>query len=305
MPRRRSQPSVASLAAALQEAPRPWPRAQIEARWCRATLSQAVSLGFAVRIAPAQYAHREHAADLGCRLEAVTTWMAPHGCVSGLAALWVRGWRWVEPERIDVALPRDVRLARPPYVDTFRSDDAVVAQTIDGTPVASAADAAILAWRRAAPAQRRGLMLDILRDGPVTGVELERRAIETRRIPDRAQLMALVAIARDGVTSMLEYVAATQVFCGVEWREWERQGEVRVPGGALHPDMVHRRGRLAIELDSARHHGDDQQRLRDLERDALLAAAGYSVIRLTWRDVTRRPEWCRARVREALAARLA
>ncbi|WP_159448769.1 endonuclease domain-containing protein [Demequina sp. NBRC 110053] len=132
---------------------------------------------------------------------------------------------------------------------------------------------------------------------------LRERVDSTARIPDRDGLLKVVALAREGVQSMLEYIAATEVFHGPEWRDWERQGAIAVGGRVLHPDMVHRASRIAIELDGARHHSDDGQRRRDIERDALLASVGFMVIRLTWEDITRRPEWCRRRVREALAAR--
>jgi len=305
MTRRRTQPSLAALVAALHAAPHPWTRAMLEDRWSGKTLSEACRLGFVVRIAPGQYAHRDHAGDVACRLEAVATWMAPHGAVSGLAALWLRGWRGTEPTRIDVVLPRDIRLARPPYVDTFRTDDAASVSLVREIPVVTAPDAAILAWRRAAPPARRGLMLDLLRDGAVAAQELEGRMAGVSRIPDRHGLRHTIGLARHGVQSMLEHIAATEVFHGAEWRDWVRQGEVMAGGIALHPDLVNRAARIAIEFDGKRFHSSDGQRRRDLERDVLLASAGYVVIRFTWEDVTRRPDWCRARVREALAARAA
>ncbi|WP_159450113.1 endonuclease domain-containing protein [Demequina sp. NBRC 110056] len=275
----------------------------LEERWSGATLSEAMRRGLVARIAPGQYAHRDHVGDVSCRLRAVRTWMAPHGAVSGLAGLWLRGWRVVRPERIDVTLPRDIRLSRPPYVDTFRTDDEVARVVIAGTPTVSAEDAALMVWRRARPESRRGLLLDVLRDGPVEARALPARIDATRRLPDRAGLLKVVALAREGVQSMLEFIAATEVFHGPEWREWERQAPVRAGHAVLHPDMVHRAGSVAIELDSARYHSDDQQRRRDIERDALLASVGFIVIRLTWEDVTRRPDWCRERARQALRAR--
>ncbi|WP_297084082.1 endonuclease domain-containing protein [uncultured Demequina sp.] len=303
MPRHRRKPSVAALIATLREAPQPWSRAVLEDRWSGRTLAEAVRLGHAVRIAPGQYAHRTHAADLTCRLAAVTAWMAPHGTISGLAALWLRGWRGTEPSRVDVVLPRDVKLAKPPYVDTFRADRPPLAETIDGTPVVTSPEAALLAWRRSPPHARRGLLLDLIRDGAVDPEELDRRVGATRRVPDRAALNQVTALARDGVQSMLEYLAATEVFHGREWADWTRQGDIAVGAVTLHPDLVHFGARVAIELDSQRFHSNDGQRRRDIERDALLASVGFVVIRLTWEDITRRPQWCRARVRETLRAR--
>jgi len=306
MARRRQTPSITAMTTAMRAHARPWTRPELEERWSRTTLSEATRLGFVTRIAPAQYVHREHAADPGCRIAAAAAWMAPHGTLSGPAALWLHGWRGTELSHVDVVLPRDVHLVRPPFVRTLRTEAAIVTLEVEGMPVATPEDATVLAWRRANPHDRRGLVLDILRDGPVDPVRLAARIDAHRRLPDRAELRRLVAISRDGVHSMLEHLAATDVFVGPEWAEWERQGEVPTAvGRVLHPDMVHRAARVAVELDGARFHSADAQRRRDIERDALLASVGYSVIRLTWEDVTRRPDWCRQTLRAAVAARAA
>lgn len=304
MTRRRSAPAVGALSAALHHSERPWPRAELEAQWSRRTLNEAIRLGFATRLAPGIYTHREHATDLGQRLEAVAQWMAPHGLITGRAALHLWGWSEANATRVDVALPRDVRLARPHYVDVLRTDQAWMADAVAGIPVTSPEDSLVVAWRTAAPSRRRGLMLDALRDAPVDRGQLRRRIDAHGRLPHRAQMLDLLALSGSGATTVLEHIAATEVFVGQEWREWERQGEVRVANGVtLHPDMLHRRARVAVELDGARYHSDDAQRRRDLQRDALLVAAGYAVIRFTWEDITRRPAWCRDRALAAVASR--
>lgn len=291
------------MAAALAAYPRPWHRAELEQRWSRRTLSEAQRTGLAVRIAPGQWVHREHLTNVACRLAAVVQWMQPHGAISGASALWMHGWAAAEVDRIDVVLPTHVRRSAPQCASVLRTDHEFETQFVDGIRVLSPEDAAILVWRRSAPGERTGQLLDILRDAPVDPAGLERRIGEHGRVPMRAALVEVAQLARTGVQSMLEHVAATQVFAGPEWAGWERQGEVTASGVALHPDMVHRDARIAVELDSRRHHSDDTARRSDLERDALLVAAGYSVVRLTWEDVTRRAEWCRARLRQALAAR--
>ncbi|GIG54030.1 hypothetical protein Dac01nite_07820 [Demequina activiva] len=266
-------------------------------------MSDAQRYGLVVRIAPGQWAHREHQTSVACQIEAVVRWMEPHGAISGAAALWLHGWAAARFDAVDVVLPTAVRRSAPRCATVLRTDRPFEIAVVDGVRVLSPEDAAILVWRRAAPDQRIGRLLDIMRDGPVDAEALRRRLPEHGRIPARAQLAEVVDLARAGVQSMLEHVAATQVFVGPEWQGWERQGEVIAVGVALHPDMLHRDAKVAVELDSRRYHSDDQARRKDLERDALLVAAGYSVIRLTWEDVTRRPEWCRARAREALAVR--
>jgi hypothetical protein len=55
-------------------------------------------------------------------------------------------------------------------------------------------------------------------------------------------------------------------------------------------DMLRRDRRLIAELDSRAFHDDDQPFEVDRERDAELLAAGWRVIRITWRRLTEQPE---------------
>jgi Protein of unknown function (DUF559) len=48
-------------------------------------------------------------------------------------------------------------------------------------------------------------------------------------------------------------------------------------------------GRLIVELDSWEFHGDRHAFERDRERDSVLQAAGFRVIRITWRRLTEEP----------------
>lgn len=305
MARRRSTPRASALVATLRESPRPWSRRELESHWSSATLSRALKSGTVVRLAPGQYAHRDWELDFGCRVAVARRWMGSTGHVSGLAALRLWGWHDAPVDRIDVALPREVRLVRPAFIDTYRSDVDLQTGVASGVAVVSAEDASILVWRRARERDRRGLMLDLLRSAPVDPHLLLERIDVHPRVPQRAALVEIVRLALDGVASILEHLAATEVFVGPEWVEWERQGRVDIRGVTLHPDMLHRRAKLAVEFDGARFHNDDLSRRRDLDRDGLLAEAGYTVIRFTWEDITRRPEWCRRRVRAALASRAA
>ncbi|MFV0634644.1 endonuclease domain-containing protein [Demequina sp.] len=303
MPTSRPVPTLNAMTAAMRSAPVPWNRAALEERWSRRSLSEATRLGLVARIAPGQYAHREHAEDLECRLRAVANWMAPHGRITGRAALHLHGWRMAVPERIDVVLAREVRLARPPYVDTFRTADAVAGTEIAGIPVVTAEDATVHAWRKAAPGQRRGLLLDVLRDRVVEPQRLLERLDAATRVASRAAFVATVDLFGRGVHSALEAIAAEDVFGGPEWSTWQRQAPVDVGRLVLHPDMVHREARIAVEFDGEQFHGNDEARVRDAARDELLASAGYVTFRFTWEDVTRRPEWCREVLRTALKER--
>jgi hypothetical protein len=65
-------------------------------------------------------------------------------------------------------------------------------------------------------------------------------------------------------------------------------------------DFLYRRERLVIEADSARHHSSWLDSQADRRRDLALAAGGYTVIRVTWRQLVDEPEKFVAAVRGAL-----
>jgi very-short-patch-repair endonuclease len=60
---------------------------------------------------------------------------------------------------------------------------------------------------------------------------------------------------------------------------------------------------LIVEVDGFHSHGTRAAFEADRERDAHLAALGFTVIRLTWRQLTSRPAEVAARFRRVLRAR--
>jgi predicted transcriptional regulator of viral defense system len=70
--------------------------------------------------------------------------------------------------------------------------------------------------------------------------------------------------------------------------------------GDYEADLLWRDQRLVVELDSWKHHGTRAGFERDRRRDADLQLAGYRVLRLTWRQITREPDWAVARIRAFL-----
>ncbi len=74
----------------------------------------------------------------------------------------------------------------------------------------------------------------------------------------------------------------------------------RRPEGAV--DAAYPDHKLLIEADSRRHHTRVRDFEVDRERDNLAMLAGWRVLRFTWADLTKRPEWVVACVRQALAA---
>lgn len=65
-------------------------------------------------------------------------------------------------------------------------------------------------------------------------------------------------------------------------------------------DFLWRDARLVVEVDGFAYHSSPDAFERDRRRDAILTAAGYRVLRTTWRQIVDEPEAVIARVAQAL-----
>jgi uncharacterized protein DUF559/transcriptional regulator with AbiEi antitoxin domain of type IV toxin-antitoxin system len=70
----------------------------------------------------------------------------------------------------------------------------------------------------------------------------------------------------------------------------EINATIETPGGVLEVDLAWRAARLAVELDSRRHHGTHVAFERDRRRDRELMRVGYATLRPTWHQVEHEPE---------------
>lgn len=68
----------------------------------------------------------------------------------------------------------------------------------------------------------------------------------------------------------------------------------------LEVDFLWRRARLVVEIDGYAHHGGRAAFERDRRRDQVLAAAGYRVVRISWRQLTAASAPVLVRVAQAL-----
>jgi very-short-patch-repair endonuclease len=68
-------------------------------------------------------------------------------------------------------------------------------------------------------------------------------------------------------------------------------------------DAVWDAHRLVVEVDGYRYHRTRAKFERDRRKDTRLLLAGYRVLRITWRQLTREPEAVIATIAAALAVR--
>lgn len=70
----------------------------------------------------------------------------------------------------------------------------------------------------------------------------------------------------------------------------------------IRPDLLFREQRLVIELDSRRWHHDPLTQQDDADKQAILEAHGYRVLRITWWQIVNHPQQTLRRIRAALRA---
>lgn len=81
--------------------------------------------------------------------------------------------------------------------------------------------------------------------------------------------------------------------------------ETEVQIGPYRVDMLWRRERVIVEVDGATYHSIPSRIEADKRRDAELAARGYVVVRVTWRQLVDEPHAVLARITRVLARRAA
>lgn len=119
------------------------------------------------------------------------------------------------------------------------------------------------------------------------------------RHPGAARLRALLADGYVPTRSELEDRALDLlVAAGIERPEVNPR--LVLGRRVVEPDLLWRQRRLVVELDGAMWHDDRLAREDDAERQALLEAHGYRVLRITWRQLVDHPRQTIARVRAAL-----
>ncbi|MGI8729942.1 MAG: DUF559 domain-containing protein, partial [Solirubrobacteraceae bacterium] len=119
--------------------------------------------------------------------------------------------------------------------------------------------------------------------------------------PGAARLRAVVADGPAPTRSELEDILLDLLDAGGIQRP-EINVKLRLDGQTIVPDYVWRDRRLAIEADSVTWHDHKLVREHDADKQAILEAHGYRVVRVSHRQTVARPEQTLARIRAALDA---
>jgi len=113
--------------------------------------------------------------------------------------------------------------------------------------------------------------------------------------------------ARLGGNFVSESTLETRTLAVLEDHGLPRPGTQYRPNWLRHingrVDLAYVEKRVVVEADSQRWHGTPEAFQADRTRDNLAQLAGWMILRFTWDDITRRPEYVAATVARALSIR--
>lgn len=263
------------------------------------TLAAWVGRGKVSRIQPGIYALPGVASDWRIRVEAAV--QACGGVVSHRTALAL--WELLPPAgpvHLTVGISRSGR-GSPGVVLHRTRELSEPLRRVESLPVTCVERSIVDAWGRP-----DGVSRGALRAAAITAVrrrmctprqllgEIERRPC----LAGRASLVQLVGLLAGGCQSELEIWGCLEVLRAPGMPAFVQQRRVDVGGRTVFLDAAYDEVLLAVEMDGAAHHGSQEQRERDISRDALLATLGWQTLRFGFRSLTGEPLRCR---REILA----
>jgi len=285
-----------------QRTPHAFRRDTLERRWSRPALRAAVQSGKVKRLLPGFYAASEHVDSTLTRAHAATAWVGSGSIALGEAA--ASAWGLCESPRIIVATaPLTMSRATPSWLTLKRLAEHPPSALWHGCPVALPARAVVTAYGSLPRDQADEMVYRAVRRRIVTPEELSRLISSLPSVRHRRALKSTVSATAAGSESFLETVGLKAVLASQEFACFIRQHHLRTDGAHYRLDMYDPATRTAVELDGAVAHESPGQRARDVRGDARLASTSIVTLRLTYRDLTERPAWCREIVTRTLAHR--
>jgi len=223
----------------------------------------------------------------------------PHGVLAGPSAARRHGMAVRDPRTFLAVGP--AYHARIPQVRLIR--DALAdpdVQVIDGVPL-TGQERTVVDCLRLLPERDAVEFLDrALRAGWITPERLAWRAHDLAGRRGGPRLARMSRLAGSGARSAAERLAV-QLLRRAGITDWSLNVEIHDERGLIGVgDVVFRKHRLVVEIDGRAYHSDPASFQRDRERQNRLVAAGWTVLRFTWHDLTHRPGYVVATVQAML-----
>lgn len=273
----------------------------------RRTFEYWTDSGYLLKVLPAVYALGRPATNQDLIWMASCLFAGPGSALSGAAGLAALG-AGGSPEQIEVVRPSGKsRRARThsPHLACVVTARSVSLEPEDfrlcgPIPVLEPARLLIDSAGRVSASMLRRQFIELGRNDQLDSACLSRIESRSEHFPGRRRLVFLASCwdpNKGRIRSILE--GEFKLMCA------EQQLPAPLTNhrvGKYEVDALWKRERLVVELDGRRFHGDAFALEADSRKTRDLHSLGYRVLRFTWLDVTERPEWVAARIREALRA---
>jgi REase_MTES_1575 len=259
-----------------------------------------------IRLLPCVYALRGTPATFMRRVVAAYKWAGDQALMSHTTSARLLGLDGVGAAHVEVSTPR--RLRSPRVIVHQRATDDIAARWIDGVRVAGP-DQTLLDIASKLALDKLELALDSTLRLGLTRYDRIKRFLDAtggEGVPGSKALGELLRLrepCRRPHHSVLE----------VDFRQLERkhglpssvsQYPVELRSGLrIHIDFAYPDEKLAIEIDSVRWHSGVRAIRWDNERQNLLVALGWRVLRFEWNDVLYKPALVASQILEALFQR--
>ena len=212
----------------------------------------------------------------------------PRSVIGRRSAVAVLGVRWPRGELVEVALPHEIKTSRAGVrclrVAPLRADEVTVRHGLRvTTPARTLVDLAATT----PPAELERLIEEMQVQGLASPAEILEGLRRGAGRPGIRKLRAVADLldeplftrseAERRLKALLRSAALPMPRTNVKRAGWE-------------VDAVWDRQRLVVEVDGYRYHRTRAKFERDRRKDGQLLLAGYRVLRITWRQLTREPD---------------
>jgi REase_MTES_1575 len=257
-----------------------------------------------LRLLPGVYALRGSPATFMRRVGAAYKWVGPGALISHSSSARLLDLDGVEPLGIEVSTPRRLRSTK--VIVHQRATNSIPSLRIDGLRVARVEPTLLDLAHRLTPENLELAFDSALRMG-LTRFDRLKRFYDSHTglgVPGSRPLGELLRLREPCPRphhSVLE-VEFRQLGSSEDLPQAVSQFPIELrPRLTVHLDFAYPHEKLAIDIDSVRWHSGTRAIKLDNERQNLLVALGWRVLRFEWNDVIRRPQEVAAQLRNALA----
>lgn len=235
--------------------------------------------------------------ELTAMMRAQAVWLSTGATLCGLSAAAAWGTKWLDPLAPAEVLRSNRHSQADMVIRSYRVSDEELALS-GGLPVTTAARTAFDIGRRYRPDAAIPILDALLAATGISADEVAEVADRWPGVRGVRRVQPILELVDAGAESPQESRLRLILIRGGLPRP---ECQIRFPELRIRIDMGWREWKVAVEYDGVQHWSDAKQRAWDIERIALLEAAGWVVVRVS-AAMLARPEVVIARVRDKLRA---